>query len=105
MVSLNFIGESEAVKEWAILEELAKEIEISVLPKDLVDHIDIDLTPLKEFDSNVKVSDIKVPSSIEILTPTEEVIVIAAKPKKVEEVETDAPEAPVTGADEEETEA
>ena len=92
MVSLNFIWDSEAVKEGAILEELNKEIEITCLPKDLVPSIDIDISVLKEFDSHIKVSDIKVPSTIEILTPADEVVVMAAKPKKVEEISDEAPE-------------
>ena len=100
MIHLNFTGVSEAVKEGAVLEELQKEIEVSVLPKDLVDHIDVDLSVLKEFDSNIKASELNIPSTMKLLTPAEEVIVIAAKPKKVEEVSTDAPDAPVTGADE-----
>jgi len=106
MVTLNFTWNSEAVKEGAILEELHKEIEIECLPKDLVDHIDVDLSVLKEFDSHIKVSDIKVPDTIEILTSPEEVIVMVARPKKVEEVSTEAPEAelPTEEWKEEETE-
>jgi large subunit ribosomal protein L25 len=100
MIHLNFTGVSDAVKEGAVLEELQKEIEVSVLPKDLVDHIDVDLSVLKEFDSNIKASELNIPSTMTLLTPADEVIVIAAKPKKVEEVSTDAPDAPVTGADE-----
>ena len=106
-VALNFIGDSAAVKEGAILEELNKEIEISCLPKDLVPSIDVDISVLKEFDSNIKVSDIKVPDTIEILSPMNEVVVLAAKPKKVEEVSDEAPESnlPVEeGAEEEKTE-
>lgn len=104
MVSLNFIWSSEAVKEGAILEELTKEIEISCLPQDLIDHIDIDLTVLKEFDSHIKVSNIKVPDTIEILSPMDEVIVLAAKPKKVEEISDEAPESNLPTEDEAEKE-
>jgi len=107
MVSLNFIGNSEAVKEGAILEELHKEIEIQVLPKDLVHSIDVDLSVLKEFDSHIKVSDIKVPDTIEILTSPEEVVVMAAKPKKVEVISDEAPESNLPaeeGEEEEKTE-
>lgn len=91
-VALNFVWESEAVKEWAILEELQKEIEVSVLPKDLVDHIDVDISVLKEFDTNIKVSDIVIPDTIEILSPADEVVVLVAKPKKQEEISDEAPE-------------
>ncbi len=92
MVALNFIGESPVVKEGAIIEELNKEIEITCLPKDLVPSIDVDLSVLVEFDTNIKVSDIKVPDTIEILSPMDEVVVLAAKPKKVEEISDEAPE-------------
>jgi len=85
MIHLNFTGVSEAVKEGAVLEELVKEVEVSVLPKDLVDHIDVDLSVLKEFDSNIKASELNIPSTMTLLTPAEEVIVMAGKPKKVAE--------------------
>ena len=85
MIHLNFTGVSEAVKEGAVLEELVKEVEVSVLPKDLVDHIDVDLSALKEFDSNIKASELNIPSTMTLLTPAEEVIVMAGKPKKVAE--------------------
>lgn len=95
-IHLNFIGTSDAVKEGGILEELQKEIEVSVLPKDLVDHIDVDISVLKEFDTNLKVSDIVVPDTIQILSPADEVIVLVAKPKVAEVIEDTAPKTPVT---------
>ena len=107
MVSLNFIWNSEAVKEGAILEELHKEIEISCLPKDLVHSIDVDISVLKEFDSHIKVADIKTPDTIEVLSSPDEVVVMAAKPKKVEEVSNEAPEDNLPaeeGSEEEKTE-
>lgn len=93
-VHLNFIWESAAVKEGAILEELQKELEISVLPKDLVDHIDIDLSVLVNAEDNIKVSDLVLPETITMLSPANEVIVLAGKPKvKTEDTEADAAEA------------
>jgi large subunit ribosomal protein L25 len=86
-VSLNFVWESEAVKLGGILEELNKEIEVKCLPKDLVDHFDVDLSVLKEFGDNIKVSDLNLGEKFEILTPADEVLVLVAKPKteKVDE--------------------
>jgi large subunit ribosomal protein L25 len=92
MIHLNFTGVSEAVKEGAVLEELQKEIEVSVLPKDLVDHIDVDISVLKEFDSNIKASELNVPTTMTLLTPAEEVIIMAAKPKKIVEETNDTEE-------------
>ena len=80
-VTLNFVGNSEAVKEGGILEELNKEIEVKCLPKNLVDHFDVDISVLKDFWDNIKVSDLNLGKGFEILTPTDEVIVLVAKPK------------------------
>ncbi len=87
-VSLNFVWESSAVKQWAILEELQKEVEISCLPRHLVKEIDVDLSLLKEMDNNIKISDINVPEWITITNQEDEVIAIASKPK-VEKIEDD----------------
>jgi len=94
-VSLNFVGDSEAVKLGGILEELNKEIEVKCLPKDLVDHFDVDLSVLKEFGDNIKVSDLNLGDKFEILTPADEVLVLVAKPKveKADEEETTTEEA------------
>ena len=80
-VHLNFIWESEAVREWAILEELQKELEISCLPEDLIDSIDVDLSILAKVEDNIKVSDIKVPDTVQITNSKDEVIAIASKPR------------------------
>lgn len=103
-IALNFTGNSEAVKEWAILDEHIKEIEVKTLPRNLVDAIDVDLTNLKEMGDTIKVSDLGLDAEkYEVLTNEDTVIVSASKPAKVEEIPTEAPDAPVTGADEEET--
>jgi large subunit ribosomal protein L25 len=80
-VTLNFVGDSEAVKLGGILEELNKEIEVKCLPKDLVDHFDVDLSVLKKFGDNIKVSDLNLGEKFEILTPADEVLVLVTKPK------------------------
>jgi large subunit ribosomal protein L25 len=57
-IHFNFIGTSPAVKEGAIIEELMKEIEVKCMPRDLVDHFEVDLTLLKEAGDIIRVSDI-----------------------------------------------
>lgn len=100
-IHLNFVGESQAIKEWAILDEHIKEIEVKVLPTDLVDGFDVDLSTLNEVWDSIKVSELNIDTEkFEILT-ADTVVVSASKPAKVEEIPTDAPDAPVTGADEE----
>ncbi len=80
-ITLNFVGNSEAVKEGGILEELNKEIEVKCLPKNLTDHFDVDISVLKDFWDNIKVSDLNLGKDFEILTPADEVVVLVAKPK------------------------
>lgn len=85
-VHLNFIGNSPAVKEGGILEELHKEIEVRCLPQDLADHFDVDLSVLTEVGQNIKAGDIKLWDKYELITPIDEVVVHISK-AKVEKIE------------------
>lgn len=103
-IALKFIWESQAVIEWAILDEHVKDIEVKVLPSDLVDAIEVDLSILKEMWDTIKISELNIDrTKFDILT-NETVVVSASKPAKVEEISDAAPDAPVTGAEEEEEE-
>ncbi len=94
-ITLKFIGKSEAVKEGAIIDEQLKEIEVKCLPRNLVDYFEVDLSELKEMWDSIRVADLKVDTEkFEILTGSDEIIVTAAKPAKVEEISDEAPEAP-----------
>lgn len=85
-IALNFIWDSQAAKEWAIIEEHMKEVEVKVLPKDLVDSFEVDLTLLKEMWDSIKLSEINIDlSKFDVLTP-EWVVATATKPAKIEEV-------------------
>jgi len=102
-IHLNFIGTSQAVIEWAILEEHMKEIEVKVLLKNLIDWINVDLTKLEEIGSSIKLSELNIDTTkFEVLTP-DDVVVTAAKPAKAEVLE-EIIDVPVTGAEEESTE-
>jgi len=79
-----------------------KEIEVKVLPKNLVDGFDVDLTKLAEMGSSIRLSELDIDTTkFDILTH-DDVVVTAAKPAKVEILEP-IENVPVTGADEEET--
>ncbi|MFC1797898.1 hypothetical protein ACFLY2_01785 [Patescibacteria group bacterium] len=83
-----------------MLDEHIKEIEVKVLPKDLVDSIEVDLSILKEMGDSIKISELNIDTEKFDIITADTVVVSATKPAKVEEVETEAPDAPVTGADE-----
>lgn len=92
-IALNFVWESQAVKEWALLEEQLKEIEVKVLPKNLVESFDVDLSLLKEMGDSIKVSELIIDTEkFEVLT-TDWLVVSATKPAKLEEISDEAPEA------------
>lgn len=86
-IHLNIVWASQAVKEWAVLEQHIKEIEVKVLPSDLIDAIEVDISVLKEMWDHIKLSDLKISSKIEVLTH-DDIVVTASKPAKVEVIET-----------------
>jgi len=83
-INLDFVGESNAAKEWALIEEHIKEIEVKCLPKNLVDNFEIDLSKLKEVGDSIRISDLDLWENFEIISNIEDVIVAASKPAKIE---------------------
>ncbi len=64
MIELEFVGESQAVKEGGTLLTQMDSVEITCLPKYLVTSIQVDLSALKTFDDTIHVSDLKFPEGI-----------------------------------------
>lgn len=91
-IHLTFVGTSKAVKEWAILEEHLKEVDVKVLPKDLVDSFEVDLSKLENIGDVIRVSDLKISSKFDVLTNSDDIVAIASKPAKVETEEVAATE-------------
>lgn len=84
-IHLEFIGNSKAVKEGAILEEHIKEVEVKVLPKNLVDSIKVDITKLENMGDSIRVSELEIDSKkIQVLNNSDDIVVTAARPAKVE---------------------
>ncbi|MDD2907944.1 MAG: 50S ribosomal protein L25 [Candidatus Gracilibacteria bacterium] len=83
-IHLHFTGTSKAVKEGAILEEHIKEVEVKVLPKDLIDSFDVDLSKLEEMGDVIRISDLNISSKFEVLNHSDDIVATAAKPAKVE---------------------
>ena len=64
-LSLNFIGESSAVKTaGGVLMKNRDDIEIECLPQDLISEIDVDLSALAVIHSSIKVGDLALPAGI-----------------------------------------
>lgn len=87
-VPLEFIGEAPAVKELGgILVKALHELEIEVLPKDLPHSIEVNISPLKDFETSLYVKDIKLPEGVVALTSLDEAVASAAEAREeIEEV-------------------
>lgn len=82
-VPLEFVGESEAVKNYGgILNKSMLEIEIECLPKDLPQHIVVDLSILKELNQNIYVKDLKIPQGVKPLVDLNTVVATVIEPKE-----------------------
>ena len=85
-VELRFIGEAPVIKEQGgTLMHNLSEVEVQCLPKDLISHIDVDISVLKTFDDLIKVKDLVIPSTITITNPHTEDLVAKATPAMTEE--------------------
>lgn len=89
---LEFVGEAAAVKTLGgTLVKVLHEVEIEAMPKDLPHALEVDISALETFESQIKASDIKLPAGVTLITDPEEVVVLAAEAKE----EPEEPAAPV----------
>jgi large subunit ribosomal protein L25 len=87
-------GEARGVREGGILEFLRHEVEVSGLPTDLPDHLELDVSQLAVGQS-LHVRDLKVPPGLTVLTPPDETLVTLLAPAvPAEEAAAAAEEAP-----------
>ncbi len=96
-VPVHLVGESAAVKrgDADVLQPLHA-LRVECLPSDIPEAFEVDLTPLEEVESELRVSDLKVPTDVTLLEDAEELVVkiVHKREMKVEE-EVPAPEAAV----------
>jgi large subunit ribosomal protein L25 len=85
-VSLNFVGESEAVRTGGILNTQVESVEVTCLPKDLVNHIDVDLSKLATAEDTLLVRDIALPAGMELVTDGNVAIATVSMPMSDEQL-------------------
>jgi large subunit ribosomal protein L25 len=111
-VPLVLIGESPIVtsREGILLQGISS-VEVECLPGDLVDAIEVDMSVITSFDQALHVSDLPVPSGIDMLADPEEMVVRVVPLEEEEEIVEEeelyvaAEVEVITEAAEEETEA
>ena len=107
-IPLEIAGESPVVQSnEGILLQGVSTIEVECLPGDLVDAIEVDISDLTELDQSLHVRDLAIPSSIDILTDVDEMVVRVVPMVTEEALEEELEEAllPVVGEVEVITEA
>lgn len=87
-IPLEYTGVAPAEKNGlGILVKVLHEIDVRALPKDLPHTIKVDLNNLNNLDDQLRIEDIYIPNSIEIITDKDEVVALISqiKEEKVEE--------------------
>ena len=85
-VPIEFIGESQAVKDGNVLVEVSNEVEVDALPTDLPESIIVDISILNAVDDMITVGDIKLDEKVEMITQLDQVIVKIEEPRVEEEI-------------------
>lgn len=73
-IPIHLEGSAKGVREGGILDVQLHELEVECLPKDLQDHITVDIT-LLEIGHSLHVKDLKVPAGIKVLSLPDQVVV------------------------------
>jgi large subunit ribosomal protein L25 len=85
-VPIEFVGVSPAVKELGgILVKVMHEIKIKADPSNLPHKIEVDISSLVDFDSQISAGDIILPSGVELEQDKEEVVAAIAKQEEEKE--------------------
>src|SRR3982074_2576748 len=75
-VPVHLVGESAAVKRGdANLLQPIHAVRVECLPSDIPEAFEVDLTPLEEIESELRISDLKVPKGVTLLIDPDELIV------------------------------
>lgn len=85
-VPLKFVGTAEGVRlGGGILDQVMHELEISVDPSNIPNHIDVDVTAL-HIGHSIHVSEITIPEGVDVLDDESATVCVCSIPKAVEEV-------------------
>jgi large subunit ribosomal protein L25 len=90
-VGIELTGTAPAVKDLnAMIQTGLTALDVECMPQDLPERIVVDISGLAEFGDGIRVRDIVITDKVKILADPEEIIAMAAAPRK-EEISTEAP--------------
>jgi large subunit ribosomal protein L25 len=95
------VGEAVGVKtEGGFVDFITREVEIECFPKDIPEHIEVDISGL-HLRQSFKAGDIALPEGVELVTPSDTILVLIEVPLKEEEIEVEEEEEEVIAEEEE----
>ncbi len=86
-VPLEFVGESQAVKEGGVLVKVMHELSVLSLPGNIPQHIEVDLSKLSAIDGIITLGDLNLPTGVKF-AEDDLSVVVASVTSQQEEVET-----------------
>ncbi|HRH25736.1 MAG TPA: 50S ribosomal protein L25 [Parcubacteria group bacterium] len=87
-IPLEFVGVSAAVKDLGgILVKVMHEVKVEAMPKDLPHNIEVDISSLLTFDSQILAKDLNLPTGVELIENGEEVVALVSAPREEKEEE------------------
>jgi large subunit ribosomal protein L25 len=89
MPALEIVGQSPLVEEGAaVLVQVLTQLEVECLPTDLINSIQVDITPLQTLNDSITIGDLDVPPGVSILADPGDVVASVVPPRAaLEEVE------------------
>ena len=100
-VRVMIAGEAVGVKaEGGFVDFITREIEVECLPKDIPEHIEIDISDL-HLRQSLKAEEIALPEGVKLITSSDTILVMIEVPVKEEEIEVEEEEEEVIGEEEE----
>jgi large subunit ribosomal protein L25 len=90
-VPLEFVGIEDAEKSGGVVVKVMHEVEIEVEPRELPQHLTVDVSKLNTIGAQLTVGEIPVPPSATFITDASEVVVSVNEQKIIEEMPTTPP--------------
>lgn len=92
-VPIEFIGEAPALKiASTTLTKVILEVEVECLPRNIPQHLEVDLSSLKEVGDTIHMKDIKLPAGVTLAVDEEDVVVIVSQVEEEVESPIEAPD-------------
>ncbi len=90
-VPIEFTGEAPALKiSSTTLTKVILEVEVECLPRNIPQHLEVDLSSLKEVGDTIHMKDIKLPTGVTLAVDEEDVVVIVSQVEEESETPAEA---------------